>query len=591
MTVEILGPDSRPLAADVRNAARLQAARNRQMAASVSGEAVTRAAYQGASYDHPSFAGWKAGNYSGQSALSVSRSTLVDRLNDVARNDGWGAAGTSRLVDNIIGAGWKLAARPNHTTLNLTFDQAEEIATQIEGLWRDYTQDVDMWCDAERTKNMAGILGLAARNRFGPEGESFAVIVWQDDAPLFSTAVHMLDPARCSNPKGMLDSEFLRDGVAIDGYGAPVGYHFRRSHPGDVYAGNTKLWSWEYVSRSTEWGRPVVVHAFDPKRPGMTRGASDWAPIMRSIKQSTDYEDFESQAAMLNAIMAAFIETPFDPEEMMAALDADGGEGALGRIYGEMSEAQKAYYGAAPISLPGVRVNTLLPGEKANLTKPEHPNANFEVFVNAALRKIASAVGLTYEQLTMDWSQVNYSSARAALLEIWRGFTAKKSSFAAQFMAPIYRAWLEEVFDKGLIDLPAGAVAFEDNPAAWCHADWIGPGRGWIDPLREAQAAGERLDRKLTTLQQESAEQGRDWKMDADQLAREARYYRSLGLKHPAEMENGTTGHDGGPSLDETDQDTEIEEGVNGRSGSSRGAERSARRHPLGIPQIGRQPR
>ena len=120
MTVELLGPDSRPLSANVRNAARLQAARNRQMAATVSGEAVTRAAYQGASYDHPSFAGWKAGNYSGQSALSVSRSTLVDRLNDVARNDGWGAAGTSRLVDNIIGAGWKLAARPNHTTLNLT---------------------------------------------------------------------------------------------------------------------------------------------------------------------------------------------------------------------------------------------------------------------------------------------------------------------------------------------------------------------------------------------------------------------------------------------------------------------------------------
>ncbi|TPW29684.1 phage portal protein [Martelella alba] len=587
MTVELYGPDNKPLPAAVRQSARLQATRNRMMV-SVSGAAVTRAPYQGAASDHPSFASWKAGNYSGQSALSLSRPTLVDRLNDVARNDGWGAAGTSRLVDNIIGAGWKLAARPNHVTLKLTFDQAEAIATQIEGLWRDYTQDVDMWCDAERTKNMAGILGLAARNRFGPEGEAFGVVVWQDDAPLFQTAIHMIDPARCSNPKGTLDSEHLRDGVAIDDYGAPLGYHFRKSHPGDLFAGNTKLWSWEYVARATEWGRPIVVHAFDPKRPGMTRGASDWAPIMRSIKQSTDYEDFESQAAMLNAIMAAFIETPFDPEEMMAALDAEGGDGALGKLYGEMSEAQKAYYGAAPINLPGVRINTLLPGEKANLTKPEHPNANFEVFVNAALRKIASAVGLTYEQLTMDWSQVNYSSARAALLEIWRGFTAKKSGFAAQFMAPVYRAWLEEVFDKGLIELPEGAVSFEENPAAWCHADWIGPGRGWIDPLREAQAAGERLDRRLTTLQQESAEQGRDWKMDADQLAREARYYRSLGLTHPAEAEAvPAEGNPPAPSLDEADQDSEVEDSVNGRSsGQPSGSGRGARRHPLGIPAI-----
>ncbi|MEO1989638.1 MAG: phage portal protein [Martelella sp.] len=592
MTVEIYGPDNQPLPAGLRQAARAKAAdnvaqqhRSRGMV-SVSGAAISRSAYQGASYNHPSFANWHAGGFSGQSALSLSRSTLVDRLNDVARNDGWGAAGTTRLVDNIIGAGWKLAARPNHTTLGLTFDQAEEIATQIEGLWRDYTQDVDMWCDAERTKNMAGILGLAARNRFGPEGEAFGVIIWQDDAPLFQTAVHMIDPARCSNPKGTLDSEFMRDGVAIDAYGAPQGYHFRRSHPGDIYAGNTNLWSWEYVERSTEWGRPIVVHTFDPKRPGMTRGASDWAPIMRSIKQSTDYEDFESQAAMLNAIMAAFIETPFDPEEMMNALDADGGDGTLAKIYGEISAAQSAYYGTAPINLPGVRVNTLLPGEKATLTKPEHPNANFEVFVNAALRKVASAVGLTYEQLTMDWSQVNYSSARAALLEIWRGFTAKKGGFAAQFMAPIYRAWLEEVFDKGLIDLPEGAVSFDANPSAWCHADWIGPGRGWIDPLREAQAAGERLDRKLTTLQQESAEQGRDWKMDADQLAREARYYRSLGLVHPSQQSD-VIGHNGGPPLDDVDQDTEIEESVNGRSGQSA----RASRHRLGIPQIGRQKR
>ncbi|MDX0729622.1 phage portal protein, partial [Sinorhizobium medicae] len=231
--VTILGPDAKPLSPAVRAVARVQVAKNRLMASS---------AYQGASYDHPSFAKWRPGTWSGQSALTWSRSELVDRLNDVARNDGWGAAGTSRLVDNIIGSGWTLAARPNHVSLNMTFEQAEEIADKIEALWRDYTQDVDKWCDAERTKTMAGVLGLAARQRFGPEGEAFGVIVWQDNAPLFQTAIHVVDPARCSNPNGRMDEEFLRDGVAIDGYGAPVGYHFRKSHPGEFFAGNTGLW-------------------------------------------------------------------------------------------------------------------------------------------------------------------------------------------------------------------------------------------------------------------------------------------------------------------------------------------------------------
>ncbi|MFC6490683.1 phage portal protein [Nitratireductor sp. GCM10026969] len=566
----LLGPDSQPLPSNVRAAARLQAARNRMMAST---------AYQGAGFDNPSLANWRPGSYSGQSAMRWDRTEIVDRLNDAARNDGWSSAGVSRLVDNIVGSGWTLAARPNFASLNMTYEQAEDVADQIEALWRDYTQDVDKWCDAERSKPMAGILGLAARHRFGPDGEAFALIVWRDEAPGFQTAVQVVDPGRCSNPLGRADDVSLRDGVEIDEYGAANGYHFRKYHPGDVFLGQGNPWQWDYVPRETEWGRPTVVHAFEQKRAGMTRGVSDWAPVIRSIKQYTDYEDFECQAALLNAVMAAFIETPFDPDELLDSLGVDGQSG-VASVYGAIAEAQKAYYGAAPIDLPGVRVNTLQPGEQAKFTRPEHPNANFEVFVNAALRKIASAVGLTYEQLSMDWSKVNYSSARAALLEIWRGLTSKKSNIASQFMGPIYRAWLEEVFDKGLIRLPAGAVHFEENPAAWCHADWIGPGRGWIDPLREAQAAGERLASNLSTLQQEAAEQGRDWKMDAMQREREHRFYQKLGLDPDAGRPETRTEM---TSVTQTkDPDDEVEEEVNGGN-------QSARRHPLGIPSIRRR--
>lgn len=565
--ITLLDASGKPINPAVRNAARLHAARSRAMSS---------AAYQGAAFDHPNFAKWNPGTYSGQSALDWSRGTLVDRLNDVARNDGWGAAGTSRLVDNIIGSGWTLAAKPNHRSLNLTYEEAEDISDQIEALWRDYTLDVDKWCDAERMKSMAGIMGAAARQRYGAEGEAMAVLVWHDDAPLFQTAIHLIDPARCSNPHNRMNDEFLRDGVAINDLGAPQGYHFRKSHPGDVFAGNTGLWNWEYVDRATEWGRPIVVHTFEQKRAGMTRGVSDWAPVMRSIKQSTDYEDYESQAALLNAVMAAFIETPFDPEEMLAAMDQDVSANSISDLYGEMRTAQKAYYEAAPISLPGVQINMLQPGEKATLTKPEHPNANFTAFVNAALRKVASAVGLTYEQLTMDWSQVNYSSARAALLEIWRGFTSKKNGFASQFMGPIYRAWLEEVLDKGLVKVPAHAVPFEVNPAAWCHADWIGPGRGWIDPLKEAQAAGERMKNRLTTLQKEAAEQGSDWKLDMEQLAVEVREYNKRGLLHPTQIQPTTMGHNGGPPLDENGDEREDVPAY--RSGRNR----------IGIPYIGK---
>lgn len=564
----LLGPDSQPLPPGLRRAAQIQAGRNAMMGS---------AAYQGAAFDHPSFAKWRPATWSGQAALSWSRSELVDRLNDLGRNDGWASAGVSRMVDNIIGGGWTLSAKPNFVSLHMTYDEAEEVSDQIEALWRDYARDVDKWCDAERTKTMPELLALAARHRFGSDGEAFALIVWRDDAPLFHTAVQVVDPGRCSNPFGRMDQEFLRDGVEIDGYGAPLAYHFRRVHPGETFLATGDQWRWDRVQRETEWGRPIVVHAFEPERAGMTRGVSKWASVIRSIKQATDYEDFESQAAMLNAVMAAFIETPFDPDELMDSLGVDG-QSAVASMYGAISEAQKAYYGAVPIDLPGVRVNTLQPGEKAEFTRPEHPNANFEVFVNAALRKVASAIGLTYEQLTMDWSRVNYSSARAALLEIWRGFAGRKHNIASQFMGPIYRAFLEEVFDKGLIKVPAHAVSFEANPAAWCHAEWIGPGRGWVDPLREAQAASERVAGNISTLQQESAEQGRDWKMDALQRKRERDYYVSLGLDPDTARPESRTQSVTVTQTKEPDDD--IEDDVNGADQSA------ARRHPLGIPSI-----
>jgi len=483
------------------------------------------AAYSAAGNDHSSMAAWRPGTYSGQSALGLNRDVVVDRINDAVRNSGWASAGVTRLVDNVIGSGWRLSSKPNARTLNLTEDEADEIGDQIEALWSDVATDPRNWFDAERTKSVSGILGLAARHRF-TDGEAFAVLPYRMGGNGYGTCVHVIDPARLSNPMGQMDSDTLRDGVELDEYGAPIAYHVRKAHPGDVFGRMRESFIWERIEREDDYGRPIAVHSFEATRAGMTRGASRWAPILQQLKQVSDYNDYELQAASLNAVMAAFIKTPFDMDQLADSL----GAGDIGKSINALSAAQSAAYGTDPIRLKGAQINFLNPGEDVVFTKSEHPNAAFEVFVNAALRNIASCVGLTYEQLTMDWSKVNYSSARAALLEIWRGLSAEKSSFAHSFMQPIYWAWLEEVFDQRRIILPAHAVSFEANPAGWVRAAWIGSGRGWVDPEKEAKAAAIRLATGLTTQESESAEQGRDWKEDMMQRAREQRFARKLGV-------------------------------------------------------------
>lgn len=266
-----------------------------------------------------------------------------------------------------------------------------------------------------------------------------------------------------------------------------------------------------------------VVHAFEPGRAGQYRGVSVLAPIIKRLRMLGRYDEAELQAAVLNAVMAAFVESPFDHDQFASALG--GGE--------ELSAYQQQrldYYQAAPINVGGAKIAFTFPGEKVTLTKPSHPNSVFEAFERASLRNIASAMGMTYEQLSMDWGQVNYSSACAALLEVWRGFAARKEHFAQAFMAPIYAAWLEEAIDRRIIRLPKGAPDFAEAKAAYCSAKWIGPGRGWVDPHKEATAATERLAAGLSTLERECAEQGEDYLETIQQRARERKEMLALGL-------------------------------------------------------------
>jgi len=62
---------------------------------------------------------------------------------------------------------------------------------------------------------------------------------------------------------------------------------------------------------------------------------------------------------------------------------------------------------------------------------------------------------------------------------------------------------------------------------------WMGPPRGWIDPVKEAQAAVLRMDAGLSTLEQECAEQGMDWEDNVYQRAIERDRFKALDLPQP----------------------------------------------------------
>jgi capsid protein len=89
---------------------------------------------------------------------------------------------------------------------------------------------------------------------------------------------------------------------------------------------------------------------------------------------------------------------------------------------------------------------------------------------------------------------------------------------------------------------PDGAPDFWELPAAYLNGRWIGPGRGYVDPTKEAEGANMRIDGLLSTLQDEAATQGFDFEelLDQAEFEQEELTTRNLVRKSTAPTAKGS---------------------------------------------------
>ncbi|MDY0882297.1 phage portal protein [Dongia soli] len=488
-------------------------------------------AYHAADFTGQDLAGWHPGLASADMDLLYERDAITARIRDMARNDGWASGIVSSELDNVIGSGLRLSAKPDWRALNQTREWAHDWGTRAEALWRTYANDPGKYCDASRHSQMGGVFGLGYRH-YLQDGDALATLLWKPGrGGKWATAVRVIDPDRLSNPLSQMDSDHIRGGVEIDEDTAAIAYYIRKRHPADIPSASMNSFVWERVPRETAWGRPVIVHFYDKTRDGQTRGVGRLTPILEKLKMVSKASKVELQAAVLNSIFAAFIESPFDHELLTEILE----EGNGAKING-YQDARAAFHAQRQVSLNGIRIPTLFPGDKFSFQTAARPNVAFVEFERAMLRNIAAGTGLSYEQISRDWSQSNYSSARGALLETWKTLITRRRAFAASFATPIYGAFLEEAIDRGELEEPAGAPSFYDARAAYCHCQWIGPGRGWVDPVKEKQGALIGINGAMSTLEAECAEQGVDYQEVIEQIGREIAELPN-GVLHPAQRD------------------------------------------------------
>ena len=159
----------------------------------------------------------------------------------------------------------------------------------------------------------------------------------------------------------------------------------------------------------------------------------------------------------------------------------------------------------------------------------------YSVFEQSLLRYIAAGLGVSYEQLSRNYAQMSYSTARASANESWAYFMGRRKFVASRQASQMFLCWLEEAIVRRVVTLPSKArFSFQEARSAWGNCDWIGSGRMAIDGLKEVQEAVMLIEAGLSTYEKECAKRGDDYQEIFAQQVRETMERRAAGLKPPA---------------------------------------------------------
>ena len=536
--------------------------------------AIVGGAFEGASRLSRELGMWNSPMFSADRDILPDKVALDTRSREALRNDAYAAAGANIHRDSIVGANFLLNAKPAWKVLGLDEVWAAEFQEEAESKFTLFAESPANWVDASRHNTLTEFVRLGV-GVYVMSGEVLVSSEWvrQPDRP-YRTAFQMVELDRLSNPNGVMDTPNLRGGVVLDDWGAPTGYHIRMGHPSDNdTTGNA--WRWQLTPARKPWGRIQVIHIYERQRAAQSRGISSMASALRELKVTRKFRDITLQNAVVNATYAASIESELPDEAVFSALGGgqrDVGEAVQAYARAYLGEIGKYTKGANNLAIDGVKIPHLFPGTKLQLRPAGTPGGIGTAFEQSLLRYIAAAIGVSYEELSRDFSQTNYVSFRAAAGITLRSMQAKKMFCADKLASLMYRNWLEEALNAQQIEsMPRKAPNFYEglNADAYTRCEWIGASRGQIDELKETQAAVLRITNNLSTIEDETARLGKDWRAILAQKAREQGKLKELDLL-PPEMAPGMMNAVSGEPTDPGEDDSAPAKG-SGKKGNGNG--------------------
>lgn len=417
-------------------------------------KAVRRRMYAGAKSGRLNFT---ASTSSADSEIYTSLPGLRDRSRKLVRDVVYAKRAKAVVVNNVIGPGIGMQAQVKSTRGKLI----KRTNDGIERAWRE-------WARAE-TCHTGGTLHFAdferaAMSEVFEAGEVFIRLHFNafggSDVPM---ALELIESERLADDYEIAVPPGARAtmGIEHDAFGRPIAYHIHAQHPNQV-----RLLPGRRVDEILRIPADQMIHLRIVDRWPQTRGVPWLHAAITRLNQLGEYEEAAVIAARIGASKVGFFENPEWPDGIATGEEADGTPNMTVEA-GEFAQ--------------------LPPGYKFTSWDPSYPTEAFDPFTRACLRGIASGVGTSYESLSRDYSQSNYSSSRLSLLEDRDAWRVLQQWWVRAFREPLYRRWLQlAVLSNAVPEISRGE--YMADPRKFESVKWKCRGWGWVDPAKEVSA-------------------------------------------------------------------------------------------------------
>jgi len=320
---------------------------------------------------------WRPPTGSARKAQDGAIRTIADRARDAVRNNPYASRIVDLWVANAVGIGIT-------TTWAAGSDHADA--------WKRWASSAA--CDAEGELDWSALQALAFRSVV----ESGEALIWlrtvppTEDNPV-GLALHVMEGDRLDwlHTGTAVNGNQIVQGIEIDSRGRKVAYWLRED-----------LDDFPLLRRADAKRMRVpadsIMHLYRRRRPGQLRDVSWLAPILWTLKDLSEYEAALVRKAHVEACLALIVSD--DEATITNHLVTDANGDAVESIEPQMILYRRGGGGVDTISPTG--------------------GGSHVSYARRQLEAASVGSGLTYDQVSGDLSQANYSSLRAGKIEFRR---------------------------------------------------------------------------------------------------------------------------------------------------------------------------